>query len=171
MKPINQSHKMRPVSLLWLLPIIASGVIYVGCGGSDDSSSTSASPSPSPTLAASPSPSPEVSPSPVISPSPVVSPSPTTVSITVVGMNFGSPITVKSGTAVTWQNASGLPHNVIWDSRSPDTSTAPGANIPTFNGGANSQPWVAPTVTTNTTYDYHCGIHGPMMSGQITVTP
>ena len=86
-------------------------------------------------------------------------------------MNFGSPITVKAGTVVRWQNTSGAPHDVVWDAFNPSTQPAPGANIPIFNGGTTSQPWTAPTVTANTTYDYHCSIHGLMMSGKITVTP
>jgi len=88
-----------------------------------------------------------------------------------MGFSFAGPITVKSGTSVTWHNQSAGPHNVIWDGFTPNTSTSPGANIGTFSAGATSSAWVAPTVTTNTTYNYHCGIHGPTMAGVVIVTP
>jgi plastocyanin len=78
---------------------------------------------------------------------------------------------VSSGTTVEWVNQSGVSHSVVWDTHSPSTSPSPGANLPVFASGTTSQPWIAPTVTTNTVYNYHCGIHGLMMSGMITVTP
>jgi plastocyanin len=86
------------------------------------------------------------------------------------GFTFDSPITVKSGTTVKWVNQSAGPHNIVWDS-APAGAPSPGAGIGTFAAGATSDAWVAPTVTADTTYPYHCGIHGPMMSGTIVVTP
>jgi plastocyanin len=92
-------------------------------------------------------------------------------SIYIFGLNFGTPVTISSGTHVTWNNQSGVAHSVVWDNRTPSTSPEPGANLSTFNGGATSSIWIAPTVTASTDYNYHCGIHGLMMSGKITVTP
>lgn len=88
-----------------------------------------------------------------------------------MGFAFASPQTVKSGTSVTWQNQSSAPHSIVWDSQTPSTSPAPGAGIGTFGAGATSGVWTAPTVTANTTYAYHCGIHGPTMAGTVIVTP
>jgi plastocyanin len=87
------------------------------------------------------------------------------------GFSFESPVTVKSGTIVKWVNQSSAPHSVVWDAQTPSSAAAPGAGIGTFGAGATSDAWVAPTVSANTTYAYHCGIHGPMMSGDIVVTP
>lgn len=88
-----------------------------------------------------------------------------------MGFSFTSPVTVKSGTSVTWVNQSSAPHSIVWDAQSPSASPAPGAGIGVFSPGATSSAWIAPTVTVSTTYNYHCGIHGPTMAGQVTVTP
>lgn len=141
--------KARMTSLVY--PIVAcvalvSATLFAGCGGGGGGGNNSTTSTPTPGTNRS-------------------------ATVNVVGMSFGNPMTVASGTSVTWVNQSGAPHNVIWDSRSPSNSPDPGANIATFAGGATSSAWVAPTVTTSTEYDYHCGIHGPMMSGKITVTP
>lgn len=103
---------------------------------------------------------------------------PQTASVNVVanasnptGFAFTSPVTVKSGAVVTWVNTTSVPHSIVWDAQTPSTSSAPGADIATFSGGSTSASWTAPTVTVNTIYAYHCGIHGPQMSGQIIVTP
>ncbi len=93
-----------------------------------------------------------------------------TSSLSSVGFAF-SDSTVKSGTKVTWQNQTVASHCIMWDDRVPTTSPGPGANIPVFAGGSASGAWTAPTVTAQTTYHYHCCIHGPAMAGQITVTP
>ena len=95
----------------------------------------------------------------------------TTNSAAPTGFAFESPVTVKAGTVVTWSNQSGAPHSVIWDTPTPSSAPAPGPNIPIFNSGSTSTPWTVPTVTSNTTYGYFCGIHGRGMSGQINVTP
>ena len=103
---------------------------------------------------------------------------PTNVSIPAVnnasapmGYSFNSPISVKSGDTVTWVNQSTAPHGITWDSQTPSTSPAPGANIPVFSAGTSSATWTVPTVTTATTYNYHCTVHGPTMPGVINVTP
>ena len=87
------------------------------------------------------------------------------------GFRFETPVTVQSGTTVTWSNQTGAPHNIVWTTVTPSSSPAPGSGIATFSPGTNSAPWVAPTVTTATTYHYFCGIHGPGMAGDITVNP
>ena len=87
------------------------------------------------------------------------------------GFAFASPVTVKSGTTVKWTNQSSAPHSIVWDAPTPSSAPSPGAGIGTFSAGATSDAWVAPSVSANTTYPYHCGIHGPMMSGTIIVTP
>jgi plastocyanin len=88
-----------------------------------------------------------------------------------VGLSFGNPITVSPGTSVIWKNQSDVMHSVVWDSHAPDSSPGPGNDIPPFLAGGASLEWIAPAVTTSTTYNYHCGIHGTMMSGQIIVNP
>lgn len=173
---MNGNSMQRRTGIIWtvsLFLIVSSATAFAGCGGGDSDSGPSATPTPTPTATATatPTPTPVATATPTPTPTPTATPTPATATVTVVGLSFGSPITVKSGTTVRWNNTSGAPHNVIWDARNPTSSPEPGANIPTFGGGATSDAWVAPTVTANTTYDYHCGIHGLMMSGQITVTP
>jgi len=87
------------------------------------------------------------------------------------GFSFDGPVTVKSGRTVRWVNQSAGPHNIVWDSVTPPGSPTAGSNIGTFSAGATSDPWVAPTTSTNTTYSYYCSIHGRQMSGTVTVTP
>lgn len=79
--------------------------------------------------------------------------------------------TVVSGQHVIWVNNSAAPHSIVWDSTTPSTSPGPGASVPQFDVNHSSQDWVAPTVTTQTTYAYHCGVHGPNMAGTIVVNP
>lgn len=88
-----------------------------------------------------------------------------------MGFSFMSPVTIKSGTVVTWVNQTAATHGITWDSWIPNSSPGPGANIPVFTGGTDSNSWTAPTVTVNTTYNYHCTVHGPTMAGVIIVTP
>lgn len=87
------------------------------------------------------------------------------------GFAFASPTTVSSGAKVDWVNQTGAPHGITWDSQSPNTSPAPPANVATFAAGTTSATATMPIVTTQTTYNYHCTIHGPQMSGQIIVNP
>ena len=88
-----------------------------------------------------------------------------------MGFAFQSPVTVKSGTAVTWVNQSSAPHGITWDAQSPSSSPAPGADVAVFGAGSSSAVFTAPTVTASTTYNYHCTVHGPTMAGQMIVTP
>ena len=88
-----------------------------------------------------------------------------------MGFSFKSPVTVASGTIVTWHNESTSPHSIVWDSVSPASSPGPGANLGAFSAGADSATWTAPMVVASTTYNYHCGIHGSTMAGQVIVTP
>lgn len=180
--------KTRLISFVLLLSLVTGTSLFAGCGGgdSDDGGSTptprstptptpAAGPTPTPTPVGTPTPTPASTATPTPTPSPTPTPTPTPgslapVTVTVSGFSFGAPVTVKSGTTVRWQNADGAPHNIIWDAFNPGSSPGPGANLPTFNGGSTSQNWVAPTVTVNTTYNYHCGIH-PMMISNIVVTP
>ena len=103
---------------------------------------------------------------------------PATISIPAVnnaaapmGYSFNSPISAHSGDTVHWVNQSTAPHGITWDSQTPSTSPAPGANIAVFAAGTTSATWTVPTVTTTTTYNYHCTVHGPTMPGIITVSP
>jgi len=88
-----------------------------------------------------------------------------------MGYSFNSPISAVSGDTVTWNNESTAPHGITWDSQTPSTSPAPGANIPIFQAGTTSAAWTVPTVTGATTYNYHCTVHGVTMAGVINVTP
>ena len=103
---------------------------------------------------------------------------PTTVSIPVVnnaaapmGFSFNSPVAAHSGDSVSWHNQSTAPHGITWDGWTPIASPAPGANIAVFAAGSTSGTWTAPTVTTMTTYNYHCTVHGVTMAGVINVSP
>ncbi|MCA1595053.1 MAG: hypothetical protein LC772_01290 [Chloroflexi bacterium] len=87
------------------------------------------------------------------------------------GFAFASPVTVKSGAAVTWINRSGAPHSIVWDGQTPASAPSAGAGVGAFSAGATSSAWTAPTVTSQTSYAYHCGIHGPSMNGTVVVTP
>lgn len=84
---------------------------------------------------------------------------------------FTTPISVASGSMVEWINQTSVEHGITWDQQSPASSPPPGANIPIFAAGSSSTAWQAPTVTAQTTYNYHCTVHGTAMSGQIIVTP
>lgn len=87
------------------------------------------------------------------------------------GFAFQSPVTVSSGAEVEWVNKTAAPHGITWDSQTPNTSPAPPATVANFAGGTTSAVVTMPTVTTQTTYNYHCTVHGPQMSGQIVVNP
>ena len=82
-------------------------------------------------------------------------PDPNTVS---VGNNVfsGGTKTVASGTTITWKWAAGaVNHNVTFDD---------GQKSATQNSGTYARKFDTPG-----TYNYHCTIHGPAMSGTITV--
>jgi plastocyanin len=125
--------------------VIGSIVALLGaaaCGGGDDNS-------------------PPTTPTPNPNPNPPVGS--TVVNIPPGAQNlgsaaFGSPVTVRNGSTVTWSNEDSLVHNIAADGG-------------LFNSGA-----LAPdrnfnfTFTTNGTFPYHCNIH-PVMRGSITVQP
>ena len=75
-----------------------------------------------------------------------------------VGNNYFQPAstTVAAGTTVTWTWAGGVSHNVTFDDGVASRTQSSGTYTRTFN--------------TPGTYQYHCTIHGTMMSGSITVT-
>jgi len=87
------------------------------------------------------------------------------------GFAFQSPVTVTSGSKVEWVNNTGAVHGITWDSQVPNSSPAPPGTVANFNGGATSNPATMPVVSTQTTYNYHCTIHGSQMAGQVIVTP
>jgi plastocyanin len=100
--------------------------------------------------------------------------------VTMVGVNnsngafpfaFQSPVTVKSGSKVQWMNNTAASHGITWESVVPNTSPAAPATVPVFGPNTMSGTATMPVVTTQTTYNYQCTIHGASMPGQINVTP
>jgi plastocyanin len=86
------------------------------------------------------------------------------VSVDIKGFAFDpSPLTVKAGTTVTWENKDSAPHNVIADNSEFKSGTLQ-------EGGEFSF-----TFTQAGTYPYYCSFHGGPggqgMSGQVIVTP
>ena len=71
-----------------------------------------------------------------------------------------TPVTlnVKTGDTVTWNNSSGIAHNVTFDSG------------PAFNQNLNDGSQVTRTFTTAGTFTYFCSIHGKSMHGTIVVS-
>ena len=67
-------------------------------------------------------------------------------------------LTVAVGSTVTWDNPTGVTHNVTFS-----TAGAPG-NIPNFASGSGTL-----TFSKAGTYHYNCTIHGASMSGTIVV--
>jgi plastocyanin len=166
--------KSIPLAIYVAVPT-AAAVLFIawGCGGGGGGGSTSSTPTPTPiptnSSSSTPSPSPSTTPSSYVInvvPDAAVSPP----------YAFATPVTVQSGTSVTWNNETVAPHNITWVSTSPSSSPGPGADIDPngFGGtGASSQmssAWIAPTVTQATTYSYRCTFHSDMF-GSITVTP
>jgi len=84
---------------------------------------------------------------------------------------FQSPVTVKSGTKVQWVNNTAAEHGITWESVVPNTSPAAPANVPIFNAGSKSGIATMPVVTSQTTYNYQCTVHGASMPGEVIVTP
>jgi plastocyanin len=68
-------------------------------------------------------------------------------------------ITVAPGTSVTWNNPTGVTHNVTFN-----VVTGAPANSSNFSSGTFTA-----TFGTAGTYPYHCTIHGLSMSGTIVV--
>ena len=66
-------------------------------------------------------------------------------------------LSVKKGDTVTWNNSSGIGHNVTFD------------NGAAFNQALNDGSQVHRTFTDAGTFNFHCSIHGPSMHGTIVV--
>jgi plastocyanin len=77
-----------------------------------------------------------------------------------------SQVEVTAPGTVTFANASGVAHGVVWNSvpATPSCSGVPvNSSATSFNGTCSfSQPG---------TYTFYCYVHGPSMSGTITVSP
>lgn len=129
---------MRSPSLPVARPLLVLTVAALAgaCGGS---SSTAPVPGPTP-------------------PGNVCTPGNGTVCLTASNTFNPSSMTVTRGSTVTWDNATGVTHNVTFD-----TPGSP-ANIGNFASGAQTA-----TFQTAGTFDYHCTIHGTSMSGKIIV--
>jgi plastocyanin len=67
----------------------------------------------------------------------------------------------KAGDTVIFKNKSGDIHSVVWD-----TGGSP-ANSPIIAATTGTWSVVMPNAGT---FNYHCGVHGPQMSGTISVT-
>ena len=67
-------------------------------------------------------------------------------------------ITIKKGQSVTWNNSSGIPHNVTF------------LNGASFSQALNNGTQVNRKFTTAGTFNYYCNIHGRSMHGTIVVT-
>ena len=75
-------------------------------------------------------------------------------------------LTVPTGTTVTWQNDTGVTHNVVWDDANGQNAAAAGdgtGNIGSFSTGSHTR-----MMTTAGTFGFHCTIH-PGMNGSLTV--
>jgi plastocyanin len=84
-----------------------------------------------------------------------------------------SPLTVKAGDTVTFQNIGGGTHNA--HSANPAFTFSCG-NSDCVNGQASAGPWVAPKLTvpasaSDNTISYLCDFHGVAMTGQLVVIP
>lgn len=75
------------------------------------------------------------------------------------GMSFSTPVTVKVGQRVSWQNADTGAHTATADDGSFNTGTVA--------AGATSEPI---KMSTAGTFAYHCGFHSSMV-GTLTVIP
>ena len=70
-----------------------------------------------------------------------------------------TPLTVKSGTAITWTNEDSAPHTVVSDTGSP---------VPIVSDSLSTGASFTFTFTQPGTYTYHCSIH-PSMKGTVVV--
>ena len=68
-------------------------------------------------------------------------------------------VTIAKGSAVTWNNTTGVTHNVTFDA----VTGAPG-DIANFSSGTATASFAA-----TGTFPYHCTIHGLSMSGTVIV--
>lgn len=85
-------------------------------------------------------------------------PSQTTVCLTSSNTYNPASVTVAKGTTVTWSNTTGIAHTV--------TFTSPGvpSDSSSFTSGTKST-----TFPNAGTFQYHCLIHGTIMSGTVIV--
>ena len=90
-------------------------------------------------------------------PGPGPNPSPNTVTLGASSFNPSS-LTIQSGGTVTWNNTSGVFHNVTFN-----PATGAPANIGDHNSGDNSR-----TFGTAGTFGYQCTLHGGM-TGSVVV--
>lgn len=67
-------------------------------------------------------------------------------------------LSVKKGDTVTWNNSSGINHNVTFD------------NGASFDQALNDGAQISRAFTTTGTFNFHCSIHGPSMHGTVVVT-
>jgi amicyanin len=88
-----------------------------------------------------------------------VAPAPSSVSVVIKNFAFSpSPLTIKTGTKVTWTNDDTAPHNVTSDS----------GNILNSGSLATGQSF-SYTFNSAGTFDYHCTIHPMMKKGTVIV--
>jgi plastocyanin len=84
--------------------------------------------------------------------------------ITITGINGNmsfspNPAVVKAGQTVAWHNSGGTTHTATSDSGAFDTGN--------IGNGDTSGPI---TMSTAGAFNYHCAIHGSLMTGTLTVT-
>ena len=75
--------------------------------------------------------------------------------------------TVTKGSTVTWQNGSGVTHNIVWNDATARTAAGAGdgtGDMPNFASGSHTRMF-----KTAGTYGFHCTIHAPGMVGTLTV--
>jgi plastocyanin len=71
--------------------------------------------------------------------------------------------TVTAGTVVTWDNTSGVIHNVTWNDAAGESNAHAGdgaGSIGDFSSGSHTRVF-----TTAGIYGFHCTIHGTATSG------
>lgn len=135
---------MRTAQLVVLGSVVA--LVTIACGGSGGGSGTTGPGTP------------PGGPPPYGSPPPACTPSGATVCLTTSNQFDPASLTVAVGATVTWDNSTGVTHNVTFS-----TAGAPG-KINNFSSGTRSL-----TFPTAGTYNYNCTIHGASMSGTIVV--
>ena len=72
-------------------------------------------------------------------------------------------LTVTAGTVVTWQNDSGIIHNVIWVTAAGRNAAGAGdgvGDITNWSSGSHTRVFATPG-----TYDFYCNIHGTPTTG------
>lgn len=138
--------------------VVAVPLLVAACGGA--STPAPSSPPASPSLAASPSGAssePSAGASAALACATGSATSATTV--TIKGFAYApTPVTVKVGEAVTFQNKDGVPHTASMLDGSCDTGTISGG------GGSATLVFSAPG-----TYRYHCRIHPTMPTATVVV--